>query len=218
MPSSPSPSPPPPVPIPQVPGRRATALQTIFNDALTHTIKTCNYENFASCFPTPARYCPGFLYKLWSQLLGAFEARAKTEFETILLERSVIPNLNALDSLIAEARKRKARSSSSLPPPIPPHTLPPPQILSAHLHPHLTHTQSHLNATLQTVQSQNALLATTIQKQREEIAALLGQLEGVVGDIEGAVRELQEEQGGVERLAGEIESLDREVKGSSVAI
>jgi kinetochore protein NNF1 len=150
----------------------------------------------------------------------------------------VIPNLNALDSLIAEARKRKARSSSSLPPPIPsvlsplrapkyplanyqlhrPHTLPPPQILSAHLHPHLTHTQSHLNATLQTVQSQNALLATTIQKQREEIAALLGQLEGVVGDIEGAVRELQEEQGGVERLTGEIESLDREVKGSSVAI
>ncbi|KAH0537391.1 hypothetical protein FGG08_005790 [Glutinoglossum americanum] len=209
---SPSPSPPPAPPIPATPGRRASAFQTIFTDALTHTIKTCNYQNFASCFPTPAQHCPGFLYKLWSQLLGAFEARAKAEFETILLERNVVPNLNALDSLIAEARKRKARAPSSQPPPAPPHTLPPPALLLAHLHPHLSHTQSQLNASLQTIQSQNALLSTTIQAQREEIANLLKGLEEVVGDLGGAVEGLRGEGEGVEGLGREAERLDGEVR------
>ncbi|KAI9769328.1 MAG: hypothetical protein M1839_003751 [Geoglossum umbratile] len=208
---TPSPSPPPP--IPSSPGRRATALQTIFTNALSHTIKTVNYDNFASCFPTPARHCPGFLYKLWSQLLGAFEARAKSEFESILHERAVVANLNALDVLTAEARKRKNRAPSSLPPPVPPHTLPPPSLLTAHLQPHLAHTQSHLNAALQTIQSQNADLATTIQAQRTEIEDLLRRVEGVVGDLEGAVKGLGE-GGVVEGLVGEVEQLDGEVKGS----
>ncbi|KAI9771901.1 MAG: hypothetical protein M1840_001671 [Geoglossum simile] len=212
---SPSPSPPPiPIPIPATPGRRATALQTLFTDALKHSTKTINYENFASCFPTPARHCPGFMYKLWSQLIAAFEARAQAEFESILQERAIVANLNGLDDLIAEARRRKNRApASSLASTVPPHTLPPSALLAAHLQPHLTHTQSHLNAALQTIQSQNAGLALAVQAQRAEIEELLRRVEGVVGDLEGAVGGLGEGVV-VKGLVEDVQRLDEEVKGS----
>lgn len=59
------------------PGRRATALQTIYHEALAHTVKTISYESFASCFPTPARYCPNSLRAVWKQMMGRFEELAK---------------------------------------------------------------------------------------------------------------------------------------------
>ncbi|KAF5027224.1 hypothetical protein F66182_640 [Fusarium sp. NRRL 66182] len=43
-----------------------------------------------------------------------------------------------------------------------------------------------LNARLQTTQSQNALLADQVRRQREEIKALLDALETVVADVQGA--------------------------------
>lgn len=33
-------------------------LQRIYADALAHTLKACSYDNFAACFPTPARAVP----------------------------------------------------------------------------------------------------------------------------------------------------------------
>lgn len=64
--------------------------------------------------------------------------------------------------------------------------LPPSTILAAHLTPTLTAHQSQLNARLQTTQSQNALLYDEVQRQREEIRALLDALEAVVADVQGA--------------------------------
>lgn len=55
------------------PGPRATALHSIYNEALNHTVKSISYEHFASCFPTPAKYCPDSLRRVWSQMMGRFE-------------------------------------------------------------------------------------------------------------------------------------------------
>jgi kinetochore protein NNF1 len=46
--------------------------------------------------------------------------------------------------------------------------------------------QSQLNAKLQTIQSQNAILGKKMLEQRREIAELMQGLERVVGDLEGA--------------------------------
>ena len=58
-------------------GRRATALRTIYNEALTHTIKTVSYDRFIACFPTPARYCPESLKGVWKQMMSRFEELAR---------------------------------------------------------------------------------------------------------------------------------------------
>ena len=116
------------------------------------------------------------------------------EFQTILQERSVTTNLNKLEDLIADAKRRKARATSD-DVPTPPHTLPAPTILSAHLVPLQASQQSQLNARIQTTASQNASLAKTLAKQRTEIESLVGVLEGVVRDLEKAGDLLQSEGG-----------------------
>ena len=71
-----SPSPPVP-PTSRAPGPRASALQKVFNDALTHTLRTCSYNNFAECFPTPARYVPQALDGLHRDFVGKLEEMCK---------------------------------------------------------------------------------------------------------------------------------------------
>lgn len=56
--NSPSPSPPADPPTSSAPGPRARALKGMFDQALSHTLGKCTYENFASCFPTPAKHVP----------------------------------------------------------------------------------------------------------------------------------------------------------------
>lgn len=53
-----SPSPAAAPPIAATPGPRAANLIKLYNDAVSHTLKTCNYPNFAACFPTPAQHAP----------------------------------------------------------------------------------------------------------------------------------------------------------------
>ncbi|KAI9707374.1 MAG: hypothetical protein M1836_000334 [Candelina mexicana] len=185
-----SPSPPPPPPIAETPGPRASKLQDVFSHALAHTLKVCSYDNFAACFPTPAKYVSGSLMALWRQMVGKLEEAAKNEFNDIMKERDVVPNLNELDRLITEARKRKSRAAEGEVP-IPPHTLPPLPLYIAHLAPFLQQTQSQLNARLQTTQSQNAQLASTISEQRAEIELLVSGLEEIVADLESAVESLR---------------------------
>lgn len=120
--------------------------------------------------------------------------RNQDEFQTILQERSVTTNLNKLEDLIADAKRRKARATSD-DVPIPPHTLPAPTILSAHLAPLQASQQSQLNARIQTTASQNASLVKTLAEQRTEIESLVGVLEGVVRDLEKAGNLLQSEGG-----------------------
>ncbi|KAI9750752.1 MAG: hypothetical protein M4579_006324 [Chaenotheca gracillima] len=209
-----SPSPPGSPPVQETPGHRATALHNIFISALSHTLRTCSYENFAACFPTPARACPESLRELWRQMVGKMEVLAKSEFDSILSERAVVPSLNTLDRLIADASKRKTASGGVAP--VPPHTLPPAQILRAHLTPHLSQAQSTLNARLQTEQSRNAVLMERVVAQRREIESLVGGLGRVVGDLEGAVGVLGKEgQAGVAGLGDEIVEVEGELGATS---
>lgn len=132
----------------------------------------------------------------------------QAEFEKILLDHAVIPNLNALEELISTARSRMLAHQASLPAPPPfssstsapisppnppPHTLPPATLISAHLSPLLISQNSQLNARLQTVQSQNAGLMNEIRRQRKEIESLLEGIEGKVADLESAGQVLGDE-------------------------
>jgi kinetochore protein NNF1 len=105
-----SPSPAPPPPVATAPGPRATALQKLYSDAIAHVLKTCSYNNFASCFPTPAKEVPDSIRHLHEQFTERLGAVMRMNFEQILSERNVVPSLNELDALIEDAKKRKAKA------------------------------------------------------------------------------------------------------------
>lgn len=143
---------------------------------------------------------------------GAFISRlstfAKDEFDTILEERRVVENLNRLEELIADARRRKAaagedgRGDQEV---IPPHMQPAASVRDAHLNPILAAQRGQLNARLQTTQSQNALLAEKLVAQRKEMQQLLGALEGVVKDLEEGGEMLGKESEELAAGAREVE-------------
>ncbi|CUS07041.1 unnamed protein product [Tuber aestivum] len=176
-------------------GVRATALRNIFTAALDRSIKTCSYENFAACFPTPARRAPEVLRNAWEQMCGFWESSAKREYETILKERNVVAGLNALDELTREAEERKAKAApgevavSYLPPSCSafPSTLPPVTILTAQLTPLLLAAQKEVAGKIEVVQGSNTELMGKIEAQRREIEELVKMLEGRLGMLDGAV-------------------------------
>ncbi|CAG8938226.1 unnamed protein product [Penicillium salamii] len=209
-----SPSPPPPAPIPQTPGPRASRLHQVFDQALARTLRANSYQNFASCFPTPARHVPASLEGVWRQLNAKLEANAKAEFEDIVAERDAIPHLNELDRLVNDAKARKEQEAEHGEPQehvvyvecvldldyfcfiwtwklicrncFSPHTLGAEDLYKAHITPFLEEAQSTLNSRLEATNAENAELAQTVQAQRLEIEQLLSHLGLVVSDIEGA--------------------------------
>ncbi|KAL8708197.1 MAG: hypothetical protein Q9220_006867 [cf. Caloplaca sp. 1 TL-2023] len=188
-----SPSPPPQPPIAQTPGPRAAQFQTVFNDALNKTIRTCSYSKFSSCFPTPAKYASQTLTSIWQQIMSKVEASAKKEFEDILVERDVVAGLNELERLVGEARSRQA---GGIKVDDPPHTLPPERLYLAHLAPYLSQTQTELELELQRLQSENEELLEGIQSQKEETEQLIGGFETFVADLERANQIMSEEVDG----------------------
>lgn len=100
----------PPAPIPLTPGPLATRLRSVYSNALSHTIRTCSYENFSSCFPTPAAKTPRVLRAVWEQIVGKIESKAGEEFEGILAERDVVKGLNELEALLGSAKARRETS------------------------------------------------------------------------------------------------------------
>ncbi|KAF4999462.1 hypothetical protein FGRMN_2484 [Fusarium graminum] len=176
-------------PLPQrhtavTPGPRAARLQELYARSLKKTLGKVGWTNVAGCYPTIAKRADGVLRQVQGQMVGKLGEKCEKEFENIMVSRQVVPKLNDLESLISDASRRRAESTTE--PPTPPHLLPPSTILAAHLTPSLTSHQSQLNARLQTTQSQNALLHDEVQRQREEIRALLDALEAVVADVQGA--------------------------------
>ena len=107
--NSQSPSPPPSLPIASTPGPRFLALQKIFTQALTSTLKTNSYANFSKCFPTPAQHCPTALEGVWKQLNTKLEEGCMKEFEAIVFEKKVIEGLNGWDTVVEDAKRRIAR-------------------------------------------------------------------------------------------------------------
>lgn len=105
-----SPSPASRPPIPTAPGPRATALQKLYADAIAHVLKTCSYNNFSACFPTPAQHVPGSIKFLHEQFTEKLGESMRKEFDAILEDRHVVSSLNELDGLIEEARRRKGKA------------------------------------------------------------------------------------------------------------
>lgn len=104
-------------PVAVTPGPRASRFQDIYHKALRATVKANSYENFAACFPTPARHVPASLESVHRQLNAKLEEGATAEFNEILKEREVVKGLNELDRLVGDARRRKdgGESESSVP-------------------------------------------------------------------------------------------------------
>ncbi|KAG0646910.1 hypothetical protein D0Z07_6468 [Hyphodiscus hymeniophilus] len=211
-----SPSPPPSAPTANTPGPRAQAFIKLCNDALSKTLRSVSYDSFAACFPLIASQAPEALRTVHNMSRrgrgdGEETLRSKQdEFQRIIEEKSVVTNLNKLDDLVTDAKRRKARATSDEPP-IPPHTLPASTIISAHLAPLQASQQSQLNAKIQTISSQNAGLVKTLTAQRSEIESLVGMLEGVVRDLEQAGGLLQAEGGQLAQGAREAEVAMAEV-------
>lgn len=105
-----SPSPTTAPPVPTHPGPRATALQKLYNDAINHVLKTCNYDNFAKCFPTPAHEVPQSMRQLHEQFNEKLGNQLRSNFNGILVERDVVASLNELDRLVEEAKRRKEKA------------------------------------------------------------------------------------------------------------
>ncbi|KAH6606768.1 hypothetical protein Trco_005921, partial [Trichoderma cornu-damae] len=181
----PSASPPPPQP-PVLPGPRAARLQELYAQSLRRTLGKLKWDNFAACYPTVAKKAEPVLKQVQAQMVEKLGDKCEREFESILIARQVVPKLNELEGLIADATHRRISSPPDAPKPTPPHLLPARDILSAHLAPSLVAHQSLLNARLQTAQSHNAILYERIQSQRAEIEALLDSLEAAVGDVKSA--------------------------------
>lgn len=190
--TSPSPSPPPDAPESSTlePGPRATALKKIYTSALQSTLKSNSYPNFASCFPTPAKYCPTALEGVWRQLNARLEEECQKDFEKILQERKTIQGLNDLDSLSAQARERRDRGVEGEEP-LALHTLTAQQLSDARMHGFLVKSKTELEVKLSATQHDNRAIMENIRVQREEIQRLVAGIEGLVGDINGAVDALE---------------------------
>ncbi|KAI0512761.1 Nnf1-domain-containing protein [Xylaria bambusicola] len=167
------------------PGPRASRFQTTLDSALSHTLAKISWDNFAACYPHIAARAPATLRAVQSQMVERLRALCKKEFDSIQQSRNVVAKLNELEGLVSEAerRRREAGDDGGVDPPVPPHMLPPDEILDAHLAPHLAQQQSQLNAKLQTTQAHNAKLFEDIQRQRSEIESLVSLLEKVLEDV-----------------------------------
>ncbi|KAK8200940.1 hypothetical protein M8818_006259 [Zalaria obscura] len=213
-----SPSPAAPPPVAATPGPRAAALQKLYSDALSHTLKTCNYANFASCFPTPAKNAEEDLQVFHSQFVERLDSQCREQFEMILRERNVIPALNDLDRLVDEARKRRAKAmeeanGGAVQAPVPPHTLPASSLYLSHLNPSLQEHESALTARLEGVQAENKDLLAHLLKQRKEIESLISGLENVVADLDGSLTAVPSDD--MMALTEETVAVDEEMRMNS---
>ncbi|KXT10912.1 hypothetical protein AC579_3486 [Pseudocercospora musae] len=199
-----SPSPIQPPPTPSAPGPRATALQKLYHDAITHILKTCNYTNFSSCFPTPAQQVPESVKLLHEQFTEKLGESMRKEFDSILSERNVISSLNELDRLIEDAKKR--RSSQSTDPTVPAHTLPARQLYLSHLAPTLGKFARDMSQRQENLSKENEEIMERIVQQRQDIKRLLDGLEGVIRDLNGSVEAMKPEE--LEKLREEVREVD----------
>ncbi|KAL9107622.1 MAG: hypothetical protein Q9227_007525 [Pyrenula ochraceoflavens] len=209
-------SPPPLAPTASTPGPRAVALHKIFETALSTTIRTHSYGNFAACFPTPARHCPAALEGVWRQLNAKLEDGCKAEFDAILSERDVVKGLNCWDEVVDTARRKKARAVDGEVLERAPHSLSTEELYNAYLHPHMQLATKTVQDRLRNTQDENTQLVEKLVEQRQEIARLTEGLEALVRDLEGSVEAMDEGEGrGVDGLRSEMWEIERETQNTT---
>lgn len=205
---SPSPSPPPSAPTVEsaaIASHRFAALRKVYTSALRATLTTNSYPNFASCFPTPATYCPRALEGVWKQLNTRLEEECLKDFEKICQERNVEHGLGAWEQLIQDAKVRKSQheethaettnKADGVTPSTaghkPMHLLSAQELHAAHLTPTLIRAENELQGKLDTVQQGNKDMMAKIEEQRAEMGRLVEQLEKTVEDVEGAAQAVE---------------------------
>ncbi|KAI0455379.1 Nnf1-domain-containing protein [Xylaria acuta] len=194
------------------PGPRASRFQATLDSALSHTLAKISWDNFAACYPHIAAHAPVTLRAVQSQMVDRLRSLCKKEFDSIQQARNVVAKLNELETLVSEAeRRRKAAGDGGGDPPVPPHMLPPDEVLDAHLAPHLAQQQSQLNAKLQTTQAHNAKLFEDIKLQRAEIESLVSLLEKVLEDVNNTNQMMD---GVVDDVARETRTIEIEMAES----
>lgn len=199
--------------MPLTPGPRASRFQEVLDSSLSHTLGKISWENFAACYPTVAAQAPAVLRAVQKQMVDRLGALCKKEFESVMQTRNVVAKLNELEGLVIEAeRKRDEAGVVGAEAPVPPHMLPPDEVLAAHLAPHLAQQQSQLNAKLQTVQAHNARLFADIQRQRAEMQSLVGLLLKVMEDIDDANGQIDDV---ADDLAREMRAVEAEMARES---
>ncbi|KAI0976305.1 Nnf1-domain-containing protein [Xylaria arbuscula] len=193
------------------PGPRASRFQTTLDSALSHTLAKISWDNFAACYPYIAANAPSILRAVQTQMVDRLRSLCKKEFDSIQQSRNVVAKLNELESLVSEAERRRKEAGGGGDPPVPPHVLPPDEVLDAHLVPHLAQQQSQLNAKLQTTQAHNAKLFEDIQRQRSEIESLVSLLEKVLQDVDDTNRMMDDV---VDDVARETRTIEIEMADS----
>lgn len=88
-------------------GRRATRLRAVYAQALEHTLGRLAWDNVASCYPTISTRAEGVLRQVQGQMVGKLGEKCGKEFESILAARQVVPKLNELEGLEADAGRRR---------------------------------------------------------------------------------------------------------------
>ncbi|KAF4554173.1 Kinetochore-associated protein NNF1-like protein [Elsinoe fawcettii] len=210
-----SPSPVNAPPVLATPGPRAAMLAKIYDEAISHTMDSCSYDNFSACFPTTAKNVPEALEALHKQFVDRLGDKCRKQFEEILRERNVVSSLNDLDRLVDEARKRRAKAQeetngSSIKAPSPPHTLPARSLYLARLSPALQARQAELTEQLQKLHSENSNLLEKLAGQRQEINHVVGSVEKVVQDINTSLETLSPQE--VQALTRATVDMDVEMR------
>lgn len=216
--TSPSPSPPPTAPqTTHQPSHRFTALKRIHTDFIRQSLKQNSYENFASCFPTPATYCPSALEGVWKQLNSRLEEECLKDFEKLCEEREVEEGLRSWEVLVEDAKRRKQESDAkggdsdsgntgdkAM------HELTAAELYQAHAASGLMRAEKELVGKLAGLQEGNKEMSGKIEAQREEMRRLVEVLEGLVADLEGAagVVEVDEMREEIQRGAGVTAGVD----------
>lgn len=229
--ASASPSPPPSAPTVDsavVSSYRFAALRKVYTSALRATLTTNSYPNFASCFPTPATYCPRALEGVWKQLNTRLEEESLKDFEKICLERNVEHSLGTWEQLIEDAKARKSQHeetqaehisttddvTQSMGDQKPMHLLSAQELYAAHLTPALIRAESELQGKLDTVQQSNKDVMAKIEEQRAEMQRLVEQLEKMVEDVEGAAQAVESDsmREDLRKGIGGLDAADEDVK------
>jgi kinetochore protein NNF1 len=128
-------------------------------------------------------------------------------------DRNVVSLLNSLDRLIHEARHRKQTAEADgaeVDVPITPHTLPPCDLVNAHLASFLTDQHAVIKAQTSEIEAKNVQLMDTIKQQRQEMESLVMGLEHVVADLERSAAMLQGDD--VQSLTAEVKMVEDELK------
>ncbi|KAJ9652918.1 hypothetical protein H2198_007871 [Neophaeococcomyces mojaviensis] len=220
---SPSPSPPPAAPSTTAAptSRRFVNLRKVYAEAIRATLAKNSYENFSSCFPTPATYCPSALEGVWKQLNSRLEEECIKDFEKICEERDVENGLRTWEGLVEDARRRKTEAEAlgeggpGMGEQVKPgHLMSAQELGEAFMAQGLLRTEKELQGKLEDVQQRNGEMMGQIEEQRAEIGRLIEAIEGLVTDVEGAAGVLETDamredlRVGVQGLDADVEMRD----------